>query len=59
MDAVARKFGLDRREFGDFLHEMKGSGERGSKASGDFSVDESRDWARSFKQERTGDDPDE
>ena len=38
VDAVAREFGLDRREFGDFIHELKRGGERVSKANGDFTT---------------------
>ena len=58
VDSVAREFGLDRREFGDFIHELKRGGERGSKANGDFTLDELRELAQLLKQERAGDDVD-
>lgn len=57
VDAVAAEFRLDRNEFGDFIHEPKRRGERGSKPNGDFAMDELRDWARRFGEERFGDDP--
>lgn len=52
VDAIAREFGLDRREFGDYLHELKRSGDRGSEANGDFTTDELRERARMLHEER-------
>ncbi len=59
VDTVAREIGIDRHDFGDFIHEYKRSGERGSHAAGDFTIEELRDLAQQFKRERFGDDADD
>lgn len=59
VDAIAREFGLDHHEFSDYIHELKGTGDGGSKANGDFTTAELRERARWLKQERTGDAPDD
>lgn len=59
VDAVAREKAIDRDEFGDFIHELKRGGERGTKANGDFTMDELRGWADVFKRERAGDNADD
>jgi len=52
VDAVAREFrmsSLDRRLFGLYLEECKGSGHRGTANDcGDFTMDEPRELAREF-----------
>lgn len=58
VDAIAREFGLDRREFGDYLHELKRSGDRGSRANGDFTTDELRERAQQLRQDRADGDSD-
>jgi hypothetical protein len=48
---VAAEFGLNesaRHDFGDYLHELKEDGERGSKPNGDFTYEELRAHAREF-----------
>ena len=57
--AVARELHLDRRRLGDFIHELKRGGERGSKTNGDFTIAELRSLARLFKKETAGDEGDD
>ena len=52
VDAAAAAEGVDRDEFGAFIHEVKSSGERGSRPNGDFTFEELRELAQTMKQER-------
>lgn len=50
VDAVAREFGIDRDEFGAYLHECKAHGDFGTENDrGDFNWEELRQKAREFK----------
>ncbi len=43
VDAVAREYGIDRIEFGDYLHACKEAGDKGTANDlGDFSLEELR-----------------
>ena len=52
IEAIATRFGMDpetRREFGDFVEELKRSGDRGTENDrGDFTWDELQAKAREF-----------
>ncbi len=50
VDAIADEFGIDRREFGDYLEDCKAAGDRGTANNrGDFTWAELRLKAREFK----------
>ena len=50
VDAVAREFGIDRDEFGDFLEACKAAGDKGTANDrGDYTYAELREKAREFK----------
>lgn len=49
VDAIARRYGLDRDEFGAYLEECKAHGDRGTaNPRGDFTWDELEQKAREF-----------
>ncbi len=51
VESIARRHGMSRkqrREFGDYIHEKKQSGEGGSKPNGDFTYQELDQLAREF-----------
>jgi hypothetical protein len=51
VDQVARRFGLDRMEFGDYLELCKSQGDRGTANDrGDFTHDELVEKAREFQE---------
>ncbi len=53
VDAVAREFGIDRVEFGDYLHACKEAGDRGTANDrSDFTLEELREKAREFKDQQ-------
>jgi hypothetical protein len=50
VDAVAREYGIDRIEFGDYLHACKEAGDKGTANDlGDFSLEELRIKAQEYK----------
>ena len=50
VDAVAREFGIDRDEFGDYLEMCKAVGDRGTANDrGDYTYAELRQKAQEFK----------
>lgn len=51
VDAVAKEAGMtpeERRAFGAYIEECKGSGDYGSGPGGDFTMEELREKAREF-----------
>jgi len=51
VDEVAREFGIDRTEFGDYLHDCKSRGDKGTANDrGDFTIEEMREKAREYKE---------
>jgi hypothetical protein len=53
VDAIARRYNLERRAFGRFVEQMKAEGEKGSKNErGDFTFDELRELAEAFKRQQ-------
>ncbi len=48
VDHVAKEFGIDRDAFGEYLHQCKESGDKGSGPRGDYSMEELREKAREF-----------
>jgi hypothetical protein len=54
VDAIAHEFDLDVHDFSDYLHELKSSGDGGSKDNGDFTKTELRERAMWYREERLG-----
>jgi hypothetical protein len=50
VDHVADDFGIDRDEFGEYIHQCKEAGDKGSGPRGDFTLEELREKAREFKE---------
>ncbi len=50
VDVVADEFGIDRVEFGDYIHDCKDHGDRGSGPRGDFTLAELREKASEYKE---------
>lgn len=49
--AIAAEFGIDPREFGDYIEECKSGGDRGTKNDrGDFTLSELRAKAAEYKE---------
>jgi hypothetical protein len=55
IEAIAKEFGMEeeeRRDFGDYIEECKGKGDRGSGKNGDFTYAELREKVSEFQGEK-------